>query len=70
MKYIYSLVLLLIPIGQHYTLEPNTPVWFCIPDELSWTRGNVVYLWGYYPMVSSEKGLKDFKDINWEIGYE
>ena len=70
MRYIYSLVLLLIPIGQQYALQPNTPIWFYIPDELGWTRGNVVYLWGYYPMVSSEKGLKDFKDINWEIGYD
>jgi hypothetical protein len=70
MKYIYSLILLLVPLGQHYTLENNTPVWFYIPDELGWTRGKVVYLWGYYPMVSSDNGLKDFKNIVLEIGYE
>lgn len=70
MKYIYSLILLLIPIGQHYTLQHNTPVWFCVPDEIGWTRGNVIYLWDYYPMIYSEVGLKDFNDVVWETRYE
>jgi len=70
MKYLYCLILLVIPIGQHYTLQPNTPIYFCIPDELGWTRGSVVYLWGYYPMIYSEIGLKDFNDVVWETRYE
>jgi hypothetical protein len=69
-KYIYSLILLLIPIGQHYTLQHNTPVWFCVPDELGWTRGNAVYLWGYYPMIHSKIGLMEFNDVIWETRYE
>jgi hypothetical protein len=69
MKYIYSLILL-IPLCQHYTLQQGSPIWFYISDECGWTKGEVIYLWGYYPMVHSNMGLKDFKDINWEIGYE
>jgi hypothetical protein len=70
MKYLYYLILLVIPISQHYALQPNTPIWFCIPDELGWTRGNVIYLWGYYPMIRSEYPLKDFNDVVWEVAYE
>jgi len=70
MKYLYYLILLIIPISQHYTLSQNTPIWFCIPDELGWTRGSVIYLWGYYPMIQSEYPLKDFNDVVWETRYE
>jgi hypothetical protein len=79
MKYIYML-LMLIPINtylnnnkpcsQHYTLTYNTPVWFCIPDQLCWTRGKIIYLWNYYPIISSGHGLIEFNDVVWEIGYE
>jgi len=76
MSKILSIVLLLItlnynkPISQHYTLPEHTPIWFYIPDELGWTRGKTVYLWGYYPMIHSRAGLKDFKDVVWETRYE
>jgi hypothetical protein len=81
MKYIYILLLLSIspnnsyinynkPCGQHYTLEQNTPVWFCIPDQLCWTKGKVIYLWGYYPIISSNHGLINFNDVIWETKYE
>ena len=80
MKYIYILLLLSIPLnscvnynkpcGQHYTLEQNIPVWFCIPDQLCWTKGKVIYLWGYYPMISSNHGLINFNDVIWETRYE
>ncbi len=77
-KYIYILLLVPLnlyihhnePCGQHYTLQPNTPIYFCIPDELGWTRGDVIYLWGYYPMIYSEVGLKHFNDVVWETRYE
>jgi hypothetical protein len=55
---------------QHYTLPQSTPVWFYVPDELCWTRGETIYLWGYYPMIHSGVGLKSFNDVVWEIGYE
>lgn len=58
------------PCMQHYTLPQSTPVWFYVPDELCWTRGETIYLWGYYPMIHSGVGLKSFNDVVWEIGYE
>jgi hypothetical protein len=76
MSNILQIVLLLIvlnynqPYRQYYKLPDYTPIWFCIPDELGWTRGNVIYLWGYYPMIQSEYPLKDFNDVVWEVAYE
>lgn len=77
MKYLYFLILLLIPFyiydkpyGQHYSLSSNTPIWFYIPDQLPYTKGKVIYLWGYYPMIKSKYGLIEFNDAIWEIGYE
>lgn len=69
MKYIYSFILL-IPLCQQYTLQQSTPIWFYIPDECGWTKGEVVYLWGYYSMIYSEIGLMDFKNVVWETRYE
>lgn len=56
------------PYSQHYTLKQDTPVWFYIPDQLCWTRGKTIYLWGYYPMISSSYGLIEFNNVIWEIG--
>lgn len=70
MKYLYILLLLIAPLSQHYALQQNTPVLFCIPDELGWTRGCVVYLWGYYPIIYSEIGIYEFKNTVWDVAYE
>ena len=80
MKHIYILLLLIIPFNryvnynkpcsQHYTLEQNTPIWFCIPDQLCWAKGKVIYLWGYYPIISSDYGLINFNNVIWETRYE
>jgi len=78
MKYLYILLLIPInlyigynkPCSQHYTLKHDTPVWFYIPDELCWTKGRVIYLWNYYPMISSNHGLMEFNDVIWETRYE
>lgn len=78
MKYLYILLLVPLnlyidynkPCGQHYSLTQNTPLWFYIPDQLCWTRGEAVYLWGYYPMISSSHGLIEFNDVIWEKRYE
>lgn len=58
------------PCGQYYTLEQNTPIQFYIPDQLCWTNGKVIYLWGYYPMIYSDYGLVHFNDVIWETRYE
>ena len=80
MKYVYILLLMSVPLnsyinnnkpcGQQYALEQNTPLWFYIPDQLCWTRGETIYLWGYYPMIYSDYGLVHFNDVIWETRYE
>jgi hypothetical protein len=60
------------PCGQHYSLIQNTPVWFYIPDQLCWTRGETIYLWGYYPVIFSKDLNKtfEFNEVEWMIGNE
>lgn len=58
------------PLCQQYTLKQSDPVWFYKPDEIGWTKGEVVYLWGYHPVVHCEQLNKtfNFHKIEWIIG--
>jgi len=56
--------------GQHFYLKQDTPVWFHIPDQMGWTKGRTIILWGYYPMINYKYGVMEFNDVVWEIGYE
>jgi hypothetical protein len=58
--------------AQHYTLKSSDPIWFYKPDEIGWTKGEVLYLWGYYPVIFSEdlKKTFQFNEVEWMIGNE
>ena len=58
------------PLSQQYTLNQFDPIWFYKPDEIGWTRGQVVYLWNYYPMIHSQDLNKtfEFKEVEWMVG--
>ena len=58
------------PLSQQYTLNQFDPIWFYKPDEIGWTRGQVVYLWNYYPVIHSQDFNKtfEFKEVEWVIG--
>lgn len=60
------------PLAQQYLLNQSDPVWFYKPDELEWTKGEVIYLWGYHPVVYSKQLNKTFKfhEIEWTVGNE
>lgn len=60
------------PLAQQYTLKSSDPLWFCKPDEIGWTKGEVVYLWGYYPVIFSQELNKtfEFKEVEWTVGNE
>lgn len=60
------------PLAQQYTLKSSDPLWFYKPDEIGWTRGQVLYLWGYHPIIYSEDLNKtfEFKDVEWMVGHE
>jgi hypothetical protein len=60
------------PVAQQYTLNQSDPIWFYKPDEIGWTRGEVVYLWGYHPVIFSKDLNKTFKfhEVEWTTGYE
>jgi hypothetical protein len=60
------------PLVQQYLLNQSDPVWFYKPDELEWTKGEVIYLWGYHPVVYSKQLNKTFKfhEIEWTVGNE
>lgn len=58
------------PLCQQYTLKQSDPVWFYKPDEIGWTKGEVLYLWGYHPVVNCKQLNKtfNFHEIEWIIG--
>jgi hypothetical protein len=58
------------PLAQQYTLNHFDPIWFYKPDEIGWTRGQVVYLWNYYPVIHSQDLNKtfEFKEVEWMVG--
>ena len=58
------------PLCQQYTLKQSDPVWFYKPDEIGWTKGEVLYLWGYHPVVHCKQLNKifNFHEIEWTIG--
>lgn len=57
-------------LAQQYALNQYDKVWFYKPDEIGWTRGQVVYLWDYYPVIHSQDLNKtfEFKDVEWMVG--
>lgn len=60
------------PLAQQYTLNQSDPIWFYKPDEIEWTRGEVVYLWGYHPVIFSKDHNKifGFHEVEWTNRYE
>jgi hypothetical protein len=58
------------PLCQQYTLKQSDQVWFYKPDEICWTKGEVLYLWGYHPVVYCKQLNKtfNFHEIEWTIG--
>lgn len=60
------------PPAQQYTLNQSDPIWFYKPDEIGWTRGEVVYTWGYYPEIHSKELNKTFQfhEVEWTTRYE
>jgi len=60
------------PLCQEYTLKQSDPVWFYKPDEIGWTKGEVVYLWGYHPVIHSKNLNKTFQfhEVDWIVGNE
>lgn len=60
------------PLSQQYALKQSDQILFCKPDEMGWTRGQVLYLWGYYPVIFSQDLNKifEFKDVEWMVGNE
>ena len=58
------------PLAQQYVLKQSDKIWFCKPDEMGWTRGQVLYLWGYYPVIFSQDLNKtfEFKEVEWMVG--
>ena len=58
------------PAAQQYTLNQSDPIWFYKPDEIGWTKGEVVYLWGYHPVIHSKNLKKTFKfhEVEWMVG--
>lgn len=60
------------PLAQQYLLNQSDPVWFCKPDKIGWTKGEVLYLWGYYPVIFSKDLNKtfEFKEVEWAVGHE
>lgn len=60
------------PLAQQYTLNHSDPIWFYKPDEIGWTRGQVIYLWGYHPEIHCKDLNKTFQfhEVEWTIAYE
>jgi hypothetical protein len=60
------------PLAQQYTLNQSDPIWFYKSDEIGWTRGEVIYLWGYHPVIFSKDLNKTFKfnEVEWTNRYE
>lgn len=60
------------PAAQQYVLNQSDPIWFCKPDKIGWTKGEVLYLWGYYPVIFSKDLNKtfEFKEVEWAVGHE
>lgn len=60
------------PVAQQYTINQSDPIWFYKPDEIGWTRGEVLYLWGYHPVIFSKDLNKTFKfhEVEWTTRYE
>jgi hypothetical protein len=60
------------PLAQHYTLKSSDTIWFYKSDEIGWTRGQVLYLWGYHPVIFSKDLNKTFQfhEVEWAIGNE
>lgn len=60
------------PVAQQYALNQSDPIWFYKPDEIGWTRGEVVHTWGYYPEIHSKELNKTFQfhEVEWITGYE
>jgi len=60
------------PLAQQYTLKLSDPILFYKPDEIGWTRGQLLYLWGYYPVIFSKDLNKtfEFNEVEWMIGNE
>lgn len=58
------------PLAQQYVLKQSDKIWFCKPDEIGWTKGQVLYLWGYYPVIFSQDLNKtfEFKEVEWMVG--
>ena len=60
------------PLCQQYTLSQSDPVWFYKPDEIGWTKGEVVYLWGYHCVIFSKDLNKifEFHEVEWMVKNE
>jgi hypothetical protein len=60
------------PLCQQYTLNQSDQIWFYKSDEIGWTKGEVVYLWGYHPVIVSKESNKIFKfhEVEWMVRYE
>jgi hypothetical protein len=60
------------PQSQHHILKSSDPIWFYKADEIGWTRGQVLYLWGYYPVIFSKDLNRTFQfnEVEWAIGNE
>lgn len=60
------------PLAQQYNLNQSDPIWFYKPDEIGWTRGEVVYLWGYHQVIFSKDLNKTFKfhEVEWTTRHE
>ena len=58
------------PLCQQYKLNQFDQIWFYKPDEIGWTRGQVLYLWGYYPVIFSQDLNKsfEFNEVKWMVG--
>lgn len=59
-------------LAQQYTLNQSDPIWFHKPDEIGWTRGEVIYVWGYHPEIHSKELNKTFQfnEVEWTTRYE
>lgn len=59
-------------LAQQYTLNQSDPILFHKPDEIGWTRGEVIYVWGYHPEIHSKELNKTFQfnEVEWTTRYE